>query len=89
MVFLGKWGYASGLEVRVCHHGSNYAWELWHPGNTEAWKFSVPIYESAEAARNAGSRGPDDHLGAVRQKDEEAEEAEEVSAWLTTRLARA
>ena len=56
MVFLGKWGYASGLEVRVCRHGSNYAWELWHPGNTEAWKFSVPIYESAEAARNAGSR---------------------------------
>jgi hypothetical protein len=49
-------GYPSGLEVRVGHHGRNFAWELWHPGDAAAWKFSVPIYESDAAARNAGFR---------------------------------
>jgi hypothetical protein len=49
-------GYPQGLEVRVCHRGANYAWEIWHPGNAAVWKFSVPIYESDAAARDAGSR---------------------------------
>jgi hypothetical protein len=45
------------LQVfRVCQRGGNYAWKLCHPGNAKAWKFSVPIYESEEAARTAGSK---------------------------------
>jgi hypothetical protein len=61
-------GYTSGLEVRVCHRGGNYAWELWHPGNTDAWKFSVPIYESAEVARSDGSRALMNILGRFGKK---------------------
>jgi len=45
-----------GLEVRVCQHGDHFAWELCHPSKAGAWKFSVPIYESEMAAREAGSR---------------------------------
>jgi hypothetical protein len=47
-------GYPSGLEVRVCQRGQDFAWELWHPGNPVAWKFSGPLYKSDAAARNAG-----------------------------------
>jgi hypothetical protein len=61
-------GYTSGLEVRVCHRGGNYGSELWHPGNTEAWSFSVPIYESAEAARNVRSRALVTILGRFGKK---------------------
>jgi hypothetical protein len=46
----------SGLEVRVCQRGDHFAWELCHPSKASAWKFSVPIYESELAAREAGSR---------------------------------
>jgi hypothetical protein len=65
-------GDASGLEIRVCQSGGNYAWELCRPGNAEAWKFSVPIYESEEAARNAGSRALMIILARLGKKTEKA-----------------
>jgi hypothetical protein len=42
------------MEVRVCQHGSSFAWELHRPDKFLAVRYSVPIYGSEEAARSAG-----------------------------------
>jgi hypothetical protein len=58
----------SSIEVRVKRRGELYAWELHRSGSAKAWKSSVFIYESENAARNAGSRALSIILGRIERK---------------------
>ena len=56
------------LTVRTRQHGAGYAWELYRASREAPVKFSVPIYGSEEAARNAGADALRIHLGALDKK---------------------
>ena len=43
------------LQVRVHQRGENYVWELYRDGESQPLKFSVPIYASEAAAKDAGN----------------------------------
>jgi hypothetical protein len=56
------------LTVRTRQHAAGFAWELYRASKTIAVKYSVPIYESVEAARIAGIEARRLHLGALAKK---------------------
>jgi len=43
----------AALRVRVNRRVKNYVWELYRNGKVTPVKFSVPIYASEQAAKNA------------------------------------
>jgi hypothetical protein len=55
------------LRVRVNRRGKNYVWELYRNGKFSPVKFSVPIYASEQAAKNAGDAARMAHLAVLNK----------------------
>ena len=55
------------VRVGINQRGENYVWELYRHGKSQPVKFSVPIYASEEAARNAGDAARMLHLTGLKK----------------------